>query len=187
MDPADLRCSDADRERVVELLRGHAAEGRLTVEELDERGAAALSARTQGDLSALLRDLPRPAPPPSTTPARRPPRVPGRYHFAETWRAPASPERAMAELMEFIAPPLSRYGYGIVERTPHRLVFSKTRRPVWTIVVAIAVFPIGLLALLHQDEQRVVIDLQPSGRETLVSVTGMAPLEVRRAFATLEG
>jgi Domain of unknown function (DUF1707) len=32
----DLRASDADRERSVEALRHHAAEGRLTVDELDE-------------------------------------------------------------------------------------------------------------------------------------------------------
>ncbi len=31
-----------------------------------------------------------------------------------------------------------------------------------------------------------MIDLQPAGKDTLVSATGIAPLEVRRAFATLE-
>ena len=54
----DLRASDADRERVVDLLRDHAAAGRLSTEELEERTAAALAARTQGELDALLSDLP---------------------------------------------------------------------------------------------------------------------------------
>ena len=37
MTDPDLRASDAEREHHVELLREHAAQGRLTVDELDER------------------------------------------------------------------------------------------------------------------------------------------------------
>jgi hypothetical protein len=54
----ELRASDADREAVVERLREHAGEGRLSAEELEARVAAALGARTMGDLEALQRDLP---------------------------------------------------------------------------------------------------------------------------------
>lgn len=53
-----LRASDAEREGVAERLRQHAAEGRLRVEELEERLAAAFSARTRGELEPLLSDLP---------------------------------------------------------------------------------------------------------------------------------
>jgi hypothetical protein len=56
-----LRASHADRDRVVEALRVAAGDGRLTAEELDERLEAALSARTHGDLAALIADLPAPA------------------------------------------------------------------------------------------------------------------------------
>ena len=42
----DIRASDADRDRVVEKLRDHAAAGRLTTDELEERVDAALVART---------------------------------------------------------------------------------------------------------------------------------------------
>src|SRR5690348_9811638 len=55
---ADLRCSDADRERVADLLRDAYAEGRLTVEEHSERIEAAYAAKTFGDLVPLTRDLP---------------------------------------------------------------------------------------------------------------------------------
>ena len=54
-----LRVSDREREEVAAQLRDHAAEGRLTPEELDERVELALSARTGADLDALLVDLPR--------------------------------------------------------------------------------------------------------------------------------
>jgi len=56
--PAELRASHEDRDRVVELLRVAAGDGRLTAEELDERLEKALAARTYGELAALSRDLP---------------------------------------------------------------------------------------------------------------------------------
>ena len=57
-----IRTSDADRERVTARLRDHYAEGRLTRDELDERIAAALNAKTFGDLRRVLADLPEPRP-----------------------------------------------------------------------------------------------------------------------------
>jgi hypothetical protein len=53
-----LRASDADRERTVVLLREHAAEGRLTLEEFTDRMSAAYLARTTDELEELGRDLP---------------------------------------------------------------------------------------------------------------------------------
>jgi len=54
----ELRASHADRDKVVELLRIAAGDGRLTAEELDERLEAALTARTQRELTVLTADLP---------------------------------------------------------------------------------------------------------------------------------
>ncbi len=56
---ATLRASDNDREVVVKRLRAAAAEGRIVAEELEERLASALRARTYGELDALVADLPR--------------------------------------------------------------------------------------------------------------------------------
>lgn len=56
----NIRVSDADRDRIVERLREHYADGRLTSDELDERVSAALSAKTYGDLRAIMTDLPEP-------------------------------------------------------------------------------------------------------------------------------
>jgi Domain of unknown function (DUF1707) len=55
-----LRASDSDREQVVDRLRKAAAEGRLLAEELEHRLGVALSARTYGELDAVLADLPGP-------------------------------------------------------------------------------------------------------------------------------
>ena len=54
----EFRASHADRDKVVELLRIAAGDGRLTAEELDERLEAALTARTQRELTVLTADLP---------------------------------------------------------------------------------------------------------------------------------
>lgn len=53
-----LRASDADRERIVEILRQHSVEGRLTSDEFEERMAAAYDAKTMGALAELTVDLP---------------------------------------------------------------------------------------------------------------------------------
>ncbi|MEU6080613.1 DUF1707 domain-containing protein [Streptomyces sp. NPDC047108] len=57
-DLPELRASDADRDRVAEILRDALAEGRLDMEEFDERLGAAYQARTYADLEPLTRDLP---------------------------------------------------------------------------------------------------------------------------------
>jgi hypothetical protein len=54
----ELRASHADRDRVVEMLRVAAGDGRLTAEELDERLEVALTARTYRELAVLTADLP---------------------------------------------------------------------------------------------------------------------------------
>ncbi len=54
----DLRASDADRERVAEVLRDALAEGRLDMAEFEERLDATYQAKTYGDLVPITRDLP---------------------------------------------------------------------------------------------------------------------------------
>ena len=55
---SQLRASHQDRDRVVEVLRVAAGDGRLTPDELDQRLEAALTARTYGELAVLTTDLP---------------------------------------------------------------------------------------------------------------------------------
>jgi len=55
--PSDLRASDNDRERVVEVLAAAAADGRLTLEEHSHRVQRAYQARTLGQLAMLTTDL----------------------------------------------------------------------------------------------------------------------------------
>lgn len=76
------RASDAERDEAVRRLGDHAATGRLEPSELDERVAAALAARTRGELATVEADLPSDppqAPPqPRSDPRRRAPRLAAR-------------------------------------------------------------------------------------------------------------
>ncbi|MFE5806889.1 DUF1707 domain-containing protein [Streptomyces sp. NBC_01232] len=75
----ELRASDADRDRVVERLRDAVAEGRLDMEEFEERLEAAYKSRTYAELEPLTQDLPAP-----TGPSSHPAAVAG--SAAEPWR-----------------------------------------------------------------------------------------------------
>jgi hypothetical protein len=59
------RASDADRDIAADILCAAVGDGRLTLDELDDRLGAALSAQTTIELAALIADLPgRPCGPP---------------------------------------------------------------------------------------------------------------------------
>ena len=68
----DLRVGDADREAVAAALRESYAQGRLTLEEFNQRVEAAFAATTRSQLSALTRDLPPVAAPAARAPVPAP-------------------------------------------------------------------------------------------------------------------
>jgi Domain of unknown function (DUF1707) len=53
-----IRASDAERDRVVGLLKQHFTDGRLSMDEFSDRMDVAFSARTRGELVTTLRELP---------------------------------------------------------------------------------------------------------------------------------
>jgi Domain of unknown function (DUF1707)/Cell wall-active antibiotics response 4TMS YvqF len=60
--PADrslMRVSDADRDQAAEVLREAAGQGRISMDELDERLELAYAAKTYADLAAVTSDLPK--------------------------------------------------------------------------------------------------------------------------------
>ncbi|WP_231642589.1 DUF1707 domain-containing protein [Nocardia sp. NRRL S-836] len=56
-DQSHMRASDADRERIAQVLHKATAEGRLDIHELDERLAAVYAAKTYGELVPITADL----------------------------------------------------------------------------------------------------------------------------------
>lgn len=92
-----IRASDRERDAATQRLQEAFAEGRLDDGEFDQRMRVALTARTRGDLSELVADLPAPAPAPAggavPVPAG-PPRgrftvgIKGAVRRAGRWRVP---------------------------------------------------------------------------------------------------
>jgi Domain of unknown function (DUF1707) len=65
----NVRIGDADREAITAQLREHYADGRLTLDELNERLDQTFAAKTRADLDVVLRDLPHVARPFADAPA----------------------------------------------------------------------------------------------------------------------
>lgn len=89
-DPGRLRISDDDRNRVAEVLRHAAGEGRIDLEELDERLDAAYRAKTYGELVPITADLP-------VAPARYPVPAPQPVRPARTGPMYSSSVAVMSE------------------------------------------------------------------------------------------
>ena len=76
----NVRVGDADREAIAAQLREHYADGRLTLEELNERLDQAFAAKTRADLNSVMRDLPQAARPTAGAP-----------YGGTAWQGPAWP------------------------------------------------------------------------------------------------
>jgi hypothetical protein len=57
-DPGGLRISDADRDQISGVLSEHAAEGRLTMDELEQRLGKLYASETRAQAGVLVADLP---------------------------------------------------------------------------------------------------------------------------------
>ena len=182
-----MRAGDSDRAAVTDLLRAHHLDGRLTLDEFEERVERAQHAVTLLELGDLHEDLPELPPRRGKVVLRntRAPRIPGRLAFVERVRLDADPVLAREQAFAYIAPTLASYGYRL-SIEGNSLVFTRQRRPGWTVAAAIFAFPVGLLALLHTVSDEVVVDIEaaPGGGAALLA-HGVGPLGVRRPFARL--
>jgi hypothetical protein len=67
LDSGSLRASDREREAVIQDLSRHFTDGRINIEEFDERVGLAMTARLRADLASLVCDLPALAETPSVS------------------------------------------------------------------------------------------------------------------------
>ena len=56
------------------------------------------------------------------------------------------------------------HGYALELNSEANLVFVRKRRPAWTFVLAVLLFPVGLLALLHTERDEIVFELHDARR-----------------------
>ncbi len=132
-----IRASDRERESVVDVLRDAYTDGRLTLDEFEERTSAAYASKTWADLRELTGDLPvepvlgadlpqrlpRPVPATQMVPSVPQPRQGGRdrplgrllpviFVWIMIAAAAGSPDTAAALSVVFICLLACRVGYG---------------------------------------------------------------------------
>jgi DUF1707 SHOCT-like domain len=188
--PADIRAADEDRERVATALRTHCEAGRLSIDELEERLAAAYAAKTLGDLDPLMADLPAlPTRHAVTAPSDAAGAGgPGLRAFSQRYELGVSRDVAFRHALDHIVPGMVRFGYKVSHRHEGRvLTFAIDERPGWVPFVCVFAFPIGLLALLARNRHTVTIEFDelPRGEGTVMRAYGRARRPVRKAFADL--
>jgi len=161
-----IRASDREREAATLRLRAAHLEGRLDVEELEERVARVQTARTRADLDAVEADLPR-RPHAAIDTTDGVPWWPGRRPFSERKLLDTPLDEVRESALAFMVPSLERHGYVLSKEDAEVLVFA-FKRP-------------GQLG-----SDRITLRFRDAGdRRTLVLAHGTAPLRVRRAFARL--
>jgi hypothetical protein len=103
----DLRVGTREREEAARILGDHFAEGRLPVDEYEERVGKAVEAQTRGDLRPLFRDLPAPYPPFMVPPVRPVQPVPVPMYPPYNAVQPAEPSeryRVVAGVLQILLP-----------------------------------------------------------------------------------
>jgi hypothetical protein len=114
-----MRAGDADRQQVVEKLGRHLGEGRLTMDEFDERVVRAHAAVYLDELPPLTADLPEP---PAPIAARAP-----------DVRRPGPPPAVVAVLLALAAVwSVALVTYGVVPILPLVLAFLFLRHQRWS-------------------------------------------------------
>jgi hypothetical protein len=98
----------------------------------------------------------------------------------------ASPARTRVILLDTLAPALNSYGYELVSHSEGGLLFERSRRPTWTIFVAVFAFPLGLLALTVRTTERIAMSVEAQGTgRTALTVHGVAPRSIRKVFSRM--
>jgi len=129
----NVRVGDADRDAVAAQLREHYADGRLTLEELNERLDQTFAAKTKADLNTVMRDLPQ-VPRPAV----------GMPSGGTAWQGPAWPG-------PMVTKPGQDYGNGgwggnQGSQRPHGMgqAFAPLMGLIWFFVILGSVFLFGL-------------------------------------------
>ncbi|MFB8040779.1 DUF1707 domain-containing protein [Streptomyces hydrogenans] len=180
-----LRASDADRDRVAEILAEALAQGRLDAEEHAERVEAVYRAKTVGELEPVVRDLPAADGAPST--ARTAP-APAAY-------GPEDAEGNADQLLAVFSSTTRKGRWRVARRTNAFAIFGNVEIDLTEAIFAQPLTTINATSIFGNVEVRVPenISLRGSGVgilgnfdvTTLEGVDPQAPLVVVNGYAVL--
>ncbi len=102
----NVRVGDVEREAIAAQLREHYADGRLTLDELNERLDQTFAAKTNADLNTVMRDLPYTAQPGPAGYGPMATRSSWDYHDGPgnqgAWQGPRRPFSSFAPMMGLV-------------------------------------------------------------------------------------
>jgi hypothetical protein len=91
---------------------------------------------------------------------------------------PAPPDQVLNQVMSVAGAD----SYKPLMTSPQGVTLQRKKIPLWAIIVAIFLFPIGLLALFAKEEETVGIGLEPVQGGTQVTINGQASRTLQSAL-----
>jgi hypothetical protein len=87
---------------------------------------------------------------------------------------------AAGELVDRYGYSLSQAGYSLTASGPNGVCWEQSRTPTWAVILAVVLFPIGMLFLLTKDERSVTMQVVPAaqGCEVRVAIRGKVPKDL---------
>jgi hypothetical protein len=96
-----------------------------------------------------------------------------------------SREALLADALQSLTTPLARYKYELETQTDVSLTYVRKYRP-WAVwVIAIGLFPIGLIALVFVERAYITVTFEEAQTGTVMRVVGEGTSELRDAFEAL--
>ena len=96
------------------------------------------------------------------------------------------PDTVRREALISLTEPLARYSYVLTTESELGLTFARKYRPWWVWVLAVVIFPIGVLFLFDPNIATVTVFLEPEEGGTLVRVAGVGEPKVQQAFESMQ-
>jgi Protein of unknown function (DUF2510) len=105
--------------------------------------------------------------------------------FQHQFLMPRPPGEASRTLIEAMNPAMSMDGFAVSGQTPDSTIYTARQTPAWCVVLAVVLFPIGLLFLLNKREATVTVRFVPERGGTRVIAAGIGSDRLRELFGTL--
>jgi hypothetical protein len=98
---------------------------------------------------------------------------------------PEEPAPTLERLHEQITPVMHEAKYQATERSSSALRYSRAYHPAWTIVLAVLLFPIGLVFLLIKSEDELIFNVGALDQGSRVTVSGKVGRKTRERVVEL--